>query len=186
MEAMRILPRVQIPTTKAARRLWRKSKGHFKLRRVYYASELVLFAIIYFLVFSGSRLRMIDTFGRRADTLISLGLIAAFILVHIAARRLLLPRIEGRYTPAPYDERKIFFDLGPGSQHVATIGDLYQHLAERIRRALDASNAAIFTCDEKTGNFNLRVIASTHETDLAGTQNHGSAGTGHVLASPRR
>ena len=165
---MRILPRVQIPTTKAARRLWRKSKGHFKLRRIYYASELVLFAIIYFLVFSGSRLRTIDTLGRRADTLISLGLIAAFILIHIAARRLLLPKIEGRYTPAPYDERKIFFDLGPGSQHVATIGDLYQHLAERIRRALDASNAAIFTCDEKTGNFNLRVVASTHETDLSG------------------
>lgn len=163
---MRILPRVQIPNPKAARRLWRKSRGHFKLRRIYYASELILFTAIYFLVFSGSRLRAIDALGRRADTLISLALIATFILIHIAARRLLLPKIEGRYNPAPYDERKIFFDLGPGSQHVSTIGDLYLHLAERIRRALDASNAAIFTRDEKTGNFNLRVV--THDPNLHG------------------
>ncbi|HEV8169477.1 MAG TPA: GAF domain-containing SpoIIE family protein phosphatase [Pyrinomonadaceae bacterium] len=163
---MRILPRVQIPNPKAVRRLWRKSKGHFKLRRIYYAIELALFTAIYFLVFSGSRLRAIDALGRRADTLITLALIATFILIHIAARRLLLPKIEGRYTPAPYDERKIFFDLGPGSQHVATIGDLYLHLAERIRRALDASNAAIFTRDEKTGNFNLRVV--THDPNLHG------------------
>ena len=163
---MRILPRVQIPNPKAARRLWRKSKGYFKLRRIYYASELVLFTGIYFLVFSGSRLRAIDALGRRADMLITLALIATFILIHIAARRLLLPKIEGRYTPAPYDERKIFFDLGPGSQHVSSIGDLYQHLAERIRRALDASNAAIFTRDEKTGNFNLRVV--THDPSLHG------------------
>jgi phosphoserine phosphatase RsbU/P len=165
---MRILPRVQIPTIKAARRLWRKSKGHITLRRIYYASELILFAAIYFLVFSGSRLRIIDSFGSRADALASLGVVAVFIVIHVIARRSLLPRIESRYAPAPYDERKIFFDLGPGSQHVSTIGDLYQHLAERIRRALDASNAAIFTRDEKTGNFNLRVVASTHETDLAG------------------
>jgi len=165
---MRILPRVQIPTIKAARRLWRKSKGHITLRRIYYASELILFAAIYFLVFSGNRLRIIDSFGSRADALASLGVVAVFIVIHVIARRSLLPRIESHYAPAPYDERKIFFDLGPGSQHVSTIGDLYQHLAERIRRALDASNAAIFTRDEKTGNFNLRVVASTHETDLAG------------------
>ena len=165
---MRILPRVHLPKTKAARRLWRKSKGHLKLRRIYYACELLLFTAIYLLVFTGSRLRTIDAFGSRMDALVSLGLIAAFIAIHVLARRSLLPKIESHYAPAPYDERKIFFDLGPGSQHVGTIGDLYQHLAERIRRALDASNAAIFTRDEKTGNFNLRVVATTQETGLAG------------------
>lgn len=165
---MRILPRVQLPTSKAARRLWRKSKGHLKLRRIYYACEFGLFTVIYLLVFSGGRLHAIDAFGSRMDALVSLGLVALFIVMHVVARRSLLPRIESHYAPAPYDERKIFFDLGPGSQHVSTIGDLYQHLAERVRRALDASNAAIFTCDEKTGNFNLRVVASTHEADLGG------------------
>lgn len=165
---MRILPRVQLPTSKAARRLWRKSKAHLKLRRIYYTAELALFIAIYVTVFTGNRLREIDAFGSRMDALVSLGLVALFIVIHLLARRSLLPEIERHYAPAPYDERKIFFDLGPGSQHVATINDLYQHLAERIRRALDASNAAIFTRDEKTGNFNLRVVASTQAADLDG------------------
>ena len=159
------MPRVQLPTSKAARRIWRKSKAHLKLRRIYYACEFLLFVVVYALVFSGSRLRALDAFGSRMDALVSLGLAGLFIVIHVVARRSLLPRIESHYAPAPYDERKIFFDLGPGSQHVTTIGDLYQHLAERIRRALDASNAAIFTCDEKTGNFNLRVVAGPHDTE---------------------
>jgi sigma-B regulation protein RsbU (phosphoserine phosphatase) len=162
---MRIMPRVQLPTSKAARRIWRKSKAHLKLRRIYYACEFLLFTVVYALVFSGSRLRALDAFGSRMDALVSLGLAGLFIVIHVVARRSLLPRIESHYAPAPYDERKIFFDLGPGSQHVTTIGDLYQHLAERIRRALDASNAAIFTRDEKTGNFNLRVVAGPHDTE---------------------
>ena len=159
------MPRVQLPTSKAARRIWRKSKAHLKLRRIYYACEFLLFVVVYALVFSGSRLRALDAFGSRMDALVSLGLAGLFIVIHVVARRSLLPRIESHYAPAPYDERKIFFDLGPGSQHVTTIGDLYQHLAERIRRALDASNAAIFTRDEKTGHFNLRVVAGPHDTE---------------------
>ncbi len=156
---MRILPRVHMPTPKAARRLWRKSKGHITLRRVYYTVEFILFIAIYVIVFSGNRLRFIDAFGRRTDAVISLLLVAAFIAIHIVLRRSFLPRIKRRYEPTPYDERKIFFDLGPGTQHVATIDQLYQNLAERVRNALDASNAAIFVRDDATGNFNLRILS---------------------------
>jgi phosphoserine phosphatase RsbU/P len=154
---MRILPRLHMPNSKAARRLWRKSKGHFKLRRVYYSIEIILFIAIYFAVFSGDRLRTIDTFGRRTDMVVALLLVAAFIVTHVVARRLLLPKIERYYEPAPYDERKIFFDLGQGTQHITTIDHLYQQLAERLRSALDASNAGIFIRDDATGNFNLRI-----------------------------
>ena len=164
---MRILPRVQMPTTRAARRLWRRSKGHITLRRIYYFVEFLLFTIIYLIVFSGQRLRTIDTFGSRTDAVVSLILIAACIVIHILARRRLLPKIESHYAPAPYDERKIFFDLGQGSQNVASIEQLYQHVAERIRVALDASNAAIFTREEASGNFNLRVVAGQTEADLS-------------------
>ncbi len=61
---MRIFPRTKLPTPKAARRLWRKSKGHFTLRRLYYSAEIFLFTAIYFVVFTGRRLRFIDSFGR--------------------------------------------------------------------------------------------------------------------------
>src|SRR4029078_8672764 len=94
-----------------------------------------------------------------------------YILIHVIARRRLLPKIESHYAPAPYDERKIFFDLGQGSQHVTSIDQLYQRVAERVRYALDASNAAIFVRDDASGNFNLRVLAAqgrSPETDLDG------------------
>lgn len=68
---MRILPRLNMPTSKAARRLWRKSKARLNLRRIYYSVEILLFIIIYFAVFSGSRLRTLDTFGRRTDAIVS-------------------------------------------------------------------------------------------------------------------
>ncbi len=165
---MRILPRLNMPKRKAARRLWRKCKERLTLRRIYYSVEIAVFIAIYFLVFSGNRLRTLDTFGRRTDAVVSLVLVAAFILIHAVARRRLLPKIERYYAPAPYDERKIFFDLGQGSQHVASIDQLYQRVAERVRNALDASNAAIFVRDDASGNFKLRVLAAqgrSAETD---------------------
>ncbi|HSL55297.1 MAG TPA: hypothetical protein VK868_12925, partial [Pyrinomonadaceae bacterium] len=168
---MRILPRVNVPTSKSARRLWRKSKARLTLRRIYYSVEILLFIAIYFAVFSGGRLRTLDTFGHRTDVIVSLLLVAAFILIHVIARRRLLPKIESYYAPAPYDERKIFFDLGQGSQNVTSIDQLYQRVADRVRNALDASNAAIFVRDDATGNFNLRVISSqgrAAQTDLDG------------------
>jgi len=168
---MRILPRLNVPTHKAARRLWRKSKARLNLRRIYYSVEFLLFTVIYFVVFSGSRLRTLDTFGGRTDAIVSLLLVGAFLLIHVIARRRLLPKIESYYAPAPYDERKIFFDLGQGSQNVTSIDQLYQRVAERVRNALDASNAAIFVRDDATGNFHLRVLSAqgrTAQTDLDG------------------
>lgn len=157
---MRIFPRTKLPTPKAARRLWRKSKGHLTFRRLYYSGELFLFIAIYFVVFTSSRLRLVDSFGGRADVIVSFLLVAVFIAIHILARRRLLPKIELHYQPAPYDERKIFFDLGQGTRHVSSIDQLYQNLAERVRNALDASNAAIFVRDEATGSYNLRVLSA--------------------------
>ena len=157
---MRVLPRVSMPTPKAARRLWRQSKKYLSPRRIYFATEFALFTLIYLFVFSGSRLKYIDAVGRRTDLVVSLVLVAAFIVLHSIFRRLLLPRIEHFYEPTPYDEHKIFLDLGQGTQHVSTIDQLYQHLAEKIRDALEASNAAIFVRDDSSGEFNLRVMSS--------------------------
>ena len=157
---MSILPRLNKATPKTARRLWRRSKAHLTVRRVYYSIEAILFAVFFFVVFSGSRLRYIDAYGRRSDLIIALLLVSIFLLAHFLARRIILPRIEIYYEPTPYDERKIFFDLGQGAQQVSTIEQLYQQLAERIREALEASNAAIFVRDDLTGDFNLRVLST--------------------------
>lgn len=168
---MRILPRFHLPTPKAARRLWRRSSAHLSVRRVYYSLEFVVFLALYLVVFSGNRLRAIDAFGSRTDALVTLILLGAFVVIHVVARRVVLPKIEHYYEPTPYDERKIFFDLSQGTRHVATIDHLYQQLAERVRAALDASSAAIFVRDEASGDFSLRVLAvqgRPAETEPAG------------------
>ena len=88
---MRVLPRVYVPKPKTVRRLWRHSKHHLSVRRVYYFAEAALFLGVYLVIFSGSRLRFIDAYGRRTDLVVSLLLVTAFVLFHIFARRLLLP-----------------------------------------------------------------------------------------------
>jgi sigma-B regulation protein RsbU (phosphoserine phosphatase) len=171
---MKVVPRLNL-RPKGVRRLWRKSKAHLSVTRVYYSLELILFVTIYFVVFSGNRLRMIDSTGRRSDAIVSLVLVAAFIGIHIFARRSLLPKIERYYQPTRYDERKIFFELGPGAQHVNTVDQLYQNVADRIRNAFEASNAALFVCDNESGNFNLRVLSgqgSSPETEAGGKGLH--------------
>jgi sigma-B regulation protein RsbU (phosphoserine phosphatase) len=165
---MRILPRLNMPTRKAARRLRRHTKAYLTLKRIYYSVEILLFALIFFLVFSGSRLRFIDAWGARMDTIVSVLLLAIFVVTHVVARRRLLPKIQRYYAPAPYDERKIFFDLGQGSQQVSSIDQLYQRVAEKVRIALDATNAAIFIRDDTSGNFNLRVLTGAGETTCSG------------------
>jgi phosphoserine phosphatase RsbU/P len=140
--------------------LWRHSKGHISVRRVYYALEIAIFVAIFISVFSGGRLRFIDTYGRRGDLIVALILVLLFLSIHIVARRLILPRIEIYYEPTPYDERKIFFDLGQGTQQVSSIEQLYQHLANRIRDALESSNAAIFVRDDLSGDYVLRVLST--------------------------
>ena len=160
-----------MPTRKAARRLWRHSKAHLNLKRIYYSVEFLLFVVIFLVVFSGSRLRFIDSWGSRMDTIVSVVMAILLVITHVVARRRLLPKIQSYYAPAPYDERKIFFDLGQGSQHVASIDQLYQRVAEKVRHALDASNAAIFIRDDNSGNFNLRVFSkqgSPAETNCDG------------------
>ena len=84
---MRILPRLNMPTRKAARRLWRHTKARLNLKRIYYSVEFLLFVVIFFVVFSGSRLRFIDNWGGRTDTIVSVLLLGIFVVTHIVARR---------------------------------------------------------------------------------------------------
>ncbi|HET6862662.1 MAG TPA: SpoIIE family protein phosphatase, partial [Pyrinomonadaceae bacterium] len=153
-----------MPNPKSIRRLKRQVKRHLSPRRIYYFTEGVVLLTVFVLIFSGSRLRFIDGFGRRSDLIVALLLVAAAIPLHFYAKRRLLPRIERRYNPAPYDEHKIFFDLGQGAREVSSIDQLYENLADKIREAFEASNAAIFVHDEMTGDFNLRVLSAPGET----------------------
>src|SRR5678815_917402 len=161
---VRVLPRINMPNPKSVRRLKRQVKRHLSPRRIYYFTEGLVLLALFVLIFTGSRLRFIDGFGRRSDLVAALLLVALAIPLHFFAKRRLLPRIERRYNPAPYDEHKIFFDLGQGTRTVSSIDQLYENLADKIRDAFEASNAAIFVHDELTEDYNLRVLSTPGET----------------------
>jgi sigma-B regulation protein RsbU (phosphoserine phosphatase) len=157
---MRVLPRFTRPKVKSAKRFLRRLTPHLKVRRVVYALEVVLFASTFVILYSGGRARFVDGFGKRADLLGALLLIALFTLIHYLNRRFLTPRIERYFEPVPYSERKILLDLGQGSRTVSSIDQLYERLAQSIRQALEAVNVSIFVRDELSGDFVLRVRAA--------------------------
>jgi sigma-B regulation protein RsbU (phosphoserine phosphatase) len=134
-------------------------KSHLSVRRVYYLIEALIVVVVFVLIFTGNRLKFIDGFGGRSDLVVALLLVALIILLHSLARRHILPQIERHYNPVPYDEHKIFFDLGQGTRTVSSIDQLYENLASRIREAFESSSTSIFVRDEATGDYNLRVLS---------------------------
>jgi phosphoserine phosphatase RsbU/P len=164
---MRILPRFTLPKPKSVRRFWRQFKKHLTVHRTVYFVEAVLFVVIFLAVFSGRRAKFIDSFGRRSDLVVALLLVGLFALFHSLIRRHVLPRIERYFEPVPYDERKIFFDLGQGTRTVSTIDQLYESVAEKIREALEVSKVSIFVRDEVTGNYKMRVLSEKGERSKA-------------------
>jgi len=172
---MRVLPKVTLPSPKSVRRLRRRVRRHLTVRRVFYAGEAIVLIGLFVLVFSGSRLRYIDGYGRRSDLITGLLLFTLVLLIHYLARKHILTRIERHYTPVPYDEHKIFFDLGQGTRSVSSIDQLYESLAERIRGAFEAGTASIFVRDEDTGDYNLRVLAAHGNAPETGSKTKASS-----------
>src|ERR1700752_861059 len=172
---MRVLPKVTLPSPKSVRRLRRRVRRHLTVRRVFYAGEAIVLIGLFVLVFSGSRLRYIDGYGRRSDLITGLLLFTLVLLIHYLARKHILTRIEQHYTPVPYDEHKIFFDLGQGTRSVSSIDQLYESLAERIRGAFEAGTASIFVRDEDTGDYNLRVLAAHGNAPETGSKTKASS-----------
>jgi len=178
---MRVFPRLTLPSPKTVRRLRRRVRGHLSVKRVYYLIEALLVLVLFLLLFSGSRLRLIDSFGGRSDMVTSLLLVGLIIPLHFLARRRLLPNIERHYNPVPYDEHKIFFDLGQGTRTVTSIDQLYENLATRIREAFEASSASIFVRDEASGDYHLRVLSGLPQPGTRNNRAQGSAEKTHTL-----
>jgi sigma-B regulation protein RsbU (phosphoserine phosphatase) len=180
---MRVFPRLTLPNPKSVRRFRRRVRSHLSVRRLYYLVEVLLFVCVFLLIFSGNRLRFIDEFGIRSDVFAALLLVALMILLHGLAKRRLLPRIERHYNPVPYDEHKIFFDLGQGTRTVSSIDQLYENLASRIRDAFEASSASIFVRDETSGDYHLRVLSGLSQPERVNRRDKDLAAKSHTLGS---
>ena len=154
---MRILPRFARPKFRPLTRRIAKWRRQLTIARTFLGVEVLglVFAIIFLL--SGNRAVSIDRFGSRADLLVFTGAMALFGLAHIIAARSIVPILERRFSPAPYDERRILFDLGQEAQVATNLNQLYELIVNRIGEALETENVSILVRYDPTGNYICRV-----------------------------
>jgi sigma-B regulation protein RsbU (phosphoserine phosphatase) len=157
---MRIFPRITRPSLRPLRQRWRRWRQHLTVARVTVAVEVLIFTSALLIVLSGSRAGFVDQLGPRADLAVTLLWLVLFALVHALVKRHLLPRIERYFSPVPYDERRVLFDLGQEAHTAASIDELYESIAKRISESFEAENASIFVRDEKSGDYLCRISCS--------------------------
>ena len=175
---MRVLPRFTIPKLKSLRRKWRRWQQHLSVARVTLGIELLVLTGALLFILSGNRVVFLDRLGSRVDMIVLVSLFLALALLHQLFKRYFLQRIEHYFSPAPYDERRILFDLGQEARTVASIDQLYESIAGRIAHSFEAGDVSIFVKDELSGDYLCRV-----STSHSGTVSSGSNGGSEEIAA---
>jgi sigma-B regulation protein RsbU (phosphoserine phosphatase) len=133
---------------------------HLSVARITLGVEVLIFGAALLIAFTGGRAVYIDGFGRRGDLVALLLLLALSAWLHTLVKRRLLPRLERYFSPAPYDEHRIFFDLGQEARTADSIDHLYESIAYRIGESFEAGYVSIFTREEESGDFLCRVSSA--------------------------
>jgi sigma-B regulation protein RsbU (phosphoserine phosphatase) len=183
---MRIFPRITRPSLKPLFRKLQRLSRQLTVARVTLGGELLIFGGALLFVLTGGRADFVDRFGRRSDLIALLVLLALFALFHLFIKRRLLPRLERRFSPAPYDEHRIFFDLGQEARTAANIVQLYASIAARIGESFEAASVSIFVREEESGDYLCRVLYSLPEASQpAGREGTDEKATEQPLKFPR-
>jgi phosphoserine phosphatase RsbU/P len=138
----------------------RRLRRRLSVARVTLGVEWLIFGVALLLALTGRRAAFIDQFGRRGDLIALLLLLGLFAWLHALVKRRLLPRLERYFSPAPYDEHRIFFDLGQEARRAGSIDHLYESIAARISESFEAGYVSIFTREEESGDYLCRVSSS--------------------------
>lgn len=140
---------------------------HLSAARIVGIFEGLVFggALLYCL--SGSRAAVIDRLGPRADLLLLASGMALLALLHIFLLRHIVPVLERYFSAAPYDERRILFDLGQEARAATNMDQLYKSIVNKIGDALETESVSIFVRDDESGEYVCRICApqrSLHKT----------------------
>ncbi|HSE98985.1 MAG TPA: GAF domain-containing SpoIIE family protein phosphatase [Blastocatellia bacterium] len=165
---MRVFPRIHIPRIKPLLRKLRQARRHLTVRRATLIVEWLVYGAVLLFAFTGSRAAALDELGGRADLIAMIAAIALIGLIHLFVSRRIVPALERRFAPAPYDERRIIFDLGQEARAATDIDHLYNSIVARIKETLEAEDVSIFVRDDATRNYICRV--STTVGDQKGSE----------------
>jgi len=165
---MRIFPRITIPRLKSLRKKLRRLGRHLSVARVTLGVEWLIFGGALLLALTGARAAFIDRLGRRGDLVALLLMLALFAWLHTLVKRRLLPRLERYFSPAPYDEHRILFDLGQEARTAESIDQLYESIAAQIGKSFEAGYVSIFVREEESGDYSCRVSSSPSAASQSG------------------
>jgi phosphoserine phosphatase RsbU/P len=154
---MRIFPRIARPKFKRLIRRVGKWRRYFTIARTFLLVEILALFFALLFVLSGNRAVSLDRLGHRADLLVFTAAIALFGLAHFIVARSIVPVLERRFSPAPYDERRILFDLGQEAQAATNLNQLYELIVKRIGEALETENVSILVRYDPTGDYICRI-----------------------------
>ena len=138
-------------------RAWRR---RLTVARAELSAHAVACAAVMTFLLTGGRARWLESLWAHADVLAALLCLALFVLSHGFVSRRVLPLVTRRYSPLPYDERRIIFDLSQETSAAEGIDQLYGAVARRIAETLEADDVSIFARDEVSGDFVCRVSSS--------------------------
>src|SRR5262249_2834318 len=148
---MRIFPRIKRPSLKPLRQNRRRMSRHLTLVSVTLGTEGLLYGSALLFALTGGRAVFIDGFGRRGDLVALSLLLVLFAWLHALIKRRLLPRLERYFSPAPYDARRIFFDLGQEARTADSIDHLYESIAYRVGESVETGYFSFFPRQEHSG-----------------------------------
>jgi phosphoserine phosphatase RsbU/P len=165
---MRILPRIVRPRMRRiTRRLSKWWQQHVSVARLVTIFEGVLFGSTLLYLLSGSRAVRVDRWGARADLVVLVAAVTLLVLLHLLLFRRVVPLLERYFSPAPYDERRILFDLGQEARAATNMDQLYHSIVNKIGDALETESVSIFVRNDETGEYVCRICSpqrSLHRT----------------------
>jgi sigma-B regulation protein RsbU (phosphoserine phosphatase) len=138
-------------------RAWRR---RLTVARVEFVAEAVLCVAALTFLLTGSRALWLERMWSHADAAAAVlcltfcGLLRAFV-----ARRL-VPFVARRFSPTPYDGRRMLFDLSQEAHAAKGIDELYDAVARRIAESLGVGDVSIFVREEVSGDYLCRVSSA--------------------------
>ena len=157
---MRLLPRIRIPRLRFRRTKLRRWIQRVPITSYLLAIEVFAYILLLIFIFNGQPAARLKSIGDHADVALSLLLVLVFAAFHRFARLRIIPRVEQRLFPKPYEERQVLSGLGQEARSASTTEQLYLAIVCRIAESFEAENVALLVRD-KSGDY-VCVASSSH------------------------
>jgi sigma-B regulation protein RsbU (phosphoserine phosphatase) len=150
------------------RLILRRSVRYLLISRGFILIQAVsVFAVLSFLL-TGQRLALIDSYGTRADIVVTMAATALAIALLTFLNHRIMPVIDRRFFREAYDAQQILAELGMEVRRARTAREVIERATAKVQDALHAATVAIFLRDKTTGDFNCAVESNVSEAGTSG------------------